>query len=256
MNRSLLTILALLCGLAASPAVAQSYVVGGSGGESGDTLANGQTHKDSFFGQKVDSDIYSHEEEQRPKSPNIIQAGTVVMAALLTGLDSDLPGQIIAQVKENVFDTPVGNLLLIPQGSRLVGRYDSHVTYGQTRALVVWSRLIRPDGTSIVLENLPGTDAAGFAGVEDEVDNHWGKVIGGALLSTLFDTGVEYVKNQTTDEKSLAGAIADSGSSNAQKIGQMITQKNLNIQPTIRVRPGFPVAIIVNKDIVLSPYKG
>jgi type IV secretion system protein VirB10 len=120
-----------------------------------------------------------------------VQAGSVIPGALITGIRSDLPGQITAQVTENVFDTPTGRFLLIPQGARLIGVYDSQVATGQSRVLLVWTRLIMPNGRSIVLERQQGADPGGYAGLEDEVDNHWKQLIGAALLSTLLSVGSE-----------------------------------------------------------------
>ena len=120
-----------------------------------------------------------------------MQAGNVIPASLITGIRSDLPGQITAQVTENVYDSPTGRFLLIPQGARLIGIYDSQVAFGQSRVLLVWTRLIMPNGRSIVLERQPGADTAGYAGLEDEVDNHWGALFKAALLSTLLGVGSE-----------------------------------------------------------------
>ena len=121
----------------------------------------------------------------------MLQAGNVIPASLITGIRSDLPGQITAQVTENVYDSPTGRFLLIPQGARLIGIYDSQVAFGQSRVLLVWTRLIMPNGRSIVLERQPGADTAGYAGLEDEVDNHWGALFKAALLSTLLGVGSE-----------------------------------------------------------------
>ena len=126
-----------------------------------------------------------------PASPNIVQAGSIIPAALITGIRSDLPGQITAQVTANVYDSPTGRILLIPQGARLIGEYDSEVAAGQTRVLLAWDRLILPDGRSIVLERQPGTDGAGFAGLQDRVNQHWGNLLKAAAVSTLLGVGAE-----------------------------------------------------------------
>src|SRR3546814_64683 len=126
-----------------------------------------------------------------PASPSIVQAGSIIAAALITGIRSDLPGQITAQVMANVFDSPTGRILLIPQGARLIGEYDSEIAAGQTRVLLAWDRLIMPDGRSIVLERLPGADGAGFAGLQDGVNQHWGNLLKAAAVSTLLGLGAE-----------------------------------------------------------------
>ena len=150
---------------------------------------NGQDRKLAFVNASVDRRTTSPDRVSEPASPFVVQAGTVIPAALITGIRSDLPGQITAQVTENVYDTPTGRALLIPQGARLIGIYDSQVAFGQSRVLLVWTRLIMPNGRSIVLERQPGADTAGYAGLEDEVDNHWGALFKAALLSTLLGVG-------------------------------------------------------------------
>jgi type IV secretion system protein VirB10 len=142
---------------------------------------------------------------QAKASPYVVQAGTVIPAALITGIRSDLPGQITAQVTEAVYDSPTGQYLLIPQGAKLIGQYDSSVAFGQSRILLVWTRLIMPDGTSIVLERQPGADTEGYAGLEDEVDKHWGMLFKAAILSTLLSVGAE--AGTGSDENNLAQAI-------------------------------------------------
>src|SRR5438128_5878 len=152
---------------------------------------SGQDRKLAFVNASVDRRTVSPDRVTRPASPYIVQAGTVIPGALITGIRSDLPGQITAQVTENVFDSPTGRLLLIPQGARLIGVYDSQVAFGQSRVLLVWTRLIMPNGRSIVLERQQGADAGGYSGLEDEVDNHWGELFKAALLSTVLGVGAE-----------------------------------------------------------------
>jgi len=167
-------------------------------------------------------------------------------------LNSDLPGFVIAQVTEPVYDTKTGIHLLIPQGSRLIGRYDARVGFGQNRALVVWQRLIRPDGSSIVIDNLPATDAGGAAGLTDRVDHHTWKLFQGAVLATLLNVGAEL--SSSGDDDDLAAALRDGGGDAANRVGQKVVERNLNIQPTIKVRPGWPLRVMVHKDLVLTPY--
>jgi type IV secretion system protein VirB10 len=185
-------------------------------------------------------------------------AGTLLSAAMVTGLNSDLPGQAIATITEPVYDTVTGRTLLIPQGSRLLGQYDSQVSYGQSRILLVWSRIVMPDGSSILLDRLSGTDTQGFAGLEDEVNNHWGKLLAGAALSTLLGVGAELGSQNSglggTGQQTVVVATSRSAEDSVNQVGQQITRRNLNVQPTLTVRPGFPVRVIVNKDIALRPY--
>ena len=176
----------------------------------------------------------------------------MIPAALLTGLRSDLPGPVTAQVTEDVYDSPTGKILLIPQGARLIGQYDAQIAFGQSRALLVWNRLIMPNGRSIVLERQPGADPEGYAGLEDEVDNHWGMLFKAAVLSTLLSVGAEAGTSQ--DENNLVQAIRSGASNSISQTGQQIVQRQLNIQPTLTIRPGFPVRVIVTRDLVLTPY--
>lgn len=213
-----------------------------------------QDRKLAFLNSSVDRRTISAERVASPASPYVLQAGAVIPAALLTGLRSDLPGQVTAQVTEDVYDSPTGRIRLIPQGARLVGQYDAQITFGQTRALLVWTRLIMPNGRSIVLERQPGADAEGYAGLEDEVDNHWGSLFKAAILSTLLSIGSEAGNSGTEDE--LIRAIRRGGSDSANQIGQRIVGRSLNVQPTITIRPGFPVRVMVTRDLVLEPYRG
>ena len=164
-----------------------------------------QDHKLAFLNGAVDRRTTSPDRVQPAASKYILQAGAVIPAALITGLRSDLPGQVTAQVTEDVYDSPTGKILLIPQGARLVGQYDAQVAFGQTRALLVWNRLIMPNGHSIVLERQPGADTEGYAGLEDEVDNHWGMLFKAAILSTLLSVGSE--AGTSNSENNLAQAI-------------------------------------------------
>ena len=152
---------------------------------------NGQDRKLAFVNASVDRRTTSPDRIAAPASSYVVQAGNIIPASLMTGIRSDLPGQITAQVTENVYDSPTGRFLLVPQGTRLIGVYDSQVAFGQSRVLLVWTRLIMPNGRSIVLERQPGADTAGYAGLEDEVDNHWGALFKAALLSTLLGVGSE-----------------------------------------------------------------
>jgi len=221
------------------------------------TTQNGQDKKLAFLNAAVDDKIYSPQHLQTPVSRFQV-AGTIIPAAMVTGLNSDLPGQCISTVTEPVYDTVTGRTLLIPQDSRLLGTYDAQVSYGQSRVLLVWTRLVMPDGSSIVLDRLPGTDTRGFAGLEDETDSHWGKLIAGAALSTLLGVGSELGSQQSglggTGQQTVVVATSRSAEDSLNQAGQQITRRNLNVQPTLTVRPGLPVRVIVNKDIVLRLY--
>ena len=211
---------------------------------------NGQVDKQAFLDRDAD-DIYNSHSLVSPRSPYQVMAGNLIPASLVTGLNSDLPGQVIGQVTENVFDTVTGQHLLIPQGSRLMGRYDSVIAFGQSRALVVWTRLIMPNGDSIQLDNLPGSDAQGFAGLKDKVDRHTWQFIKGAALSSLLSIGSELASD---DGDRLTRALQNAGQDTVNIAGQRIIDRNLNVQPTIKVRPGWRFNVIVSRDLILKPY--
>jgi type IV secretion system protein VirB10 len=213
-----------------------------------------QDHKLAFLNGNVDRRTVSPDRIEAPASPYVLQAGSVIPGALLTGLRSDLPGQVTAQVTEDVYDSPTGKFLLIPQGAKLIGQYDAQIAFGQSRALLVWNRLIMPNGRSIVLERQPGADPEGYAGLEDQVDYHWGMLFKAALLSTVLSVGSEV--GMSNNGNSLVQAIQQGTSQGVNQVGQQVVSRSLNIQPTITIRPGFPVRVIVNRDLVLEPYSG
>ena len=212
--------------------------------------ANGQGTKQAFLDRDAD-DIYNSHGLVSPRSPYQVMAGNLIPASLVTGLNSDLPGQVIGQVTENVYDTVTGQHLLIPQGSRLMGRYDSVIAFGQSRALVVWTRLILPNGDSIQPDNLPGSDSQGFAGLKDKVDRHTWQFIKGAALSSLLSIGSELASDDTDR---LTRALQNAGQDTANIAGQRIIDRNLNVQPTLRVRQGWRFNVIVSRDLILKPY--
>ena len=224
-----------------------------------DFTQNGQDRKLAFVNASADRRTTSPDQVAAPVSSYVVQAGNIIPASLITGIRSDLPGQITAQVTENVYDSPTGRFLLVPQGTRLIGVYDSQVAFGQSRVLLVWTRLIMPNGRSIVLERQPGADTAGYSGLEDEVDNHWGALFKAALLSTLLGVGSElgsYRYRCWQQRRCHHQALRRGSSDSLNQTGQKVVQQNLNIQPTLTIRPGFPVRVIVNRDLVLEPYKG
>ncbi len=210
-----------------------------------------QAAKRAFMAQASNQRTLSVERLTAPVSPNIVQAGSIIPAALITGIRSDLPGQITAQVTQNVYDSPTGRILLIPQGARLIGEYDSQITAGQTRVLLAWDRLIMPDGRSITLERQPGADAAGYAGLQDKVNQHWGGVLKAAMISTLLGVGTELATDNDSD---LVRALRLGTQDTINQAGQQIVQRQLNIQPTLTIRPGYPLHVIVTRDLVLEPF--
>jgi type IV secretory pathway VirB10-like protein len=210
-------------------------------------------HKLAFLNQPADHQTQSPDRLQDLASPNAILAGTIIPAALITGLRSDLPGEITAQVTQDCYDSPTGRILLIPQGSKLIGQYDAQVTFGQSRALLIWSRLILPNGKSIVLPRQPGVDTQGYAGLEDEVDNHWGMLFEAAALSTILSVGSE--AGTSDSENNLAQAIRQGASQSFNQAGEQVVGRSLNVQPTITIRPGFPVNVLVTQDLILEPYR-
>lgn len=191
-----------------------------------------------------------------PASPYQVMAGTVIAGALVTGIQSDLPGDVVASVTEPVYDTATGRHLLIPQGSRILGRYNSQVSFGQSRVQVVWQRIILPDTTSLTLDNLVGADPSGKAGLEDGVDWHWGRVTAGAALTTLLGIGAELAapENRSSGDRVVV-AGRESLQDSVSRAGRELTRRNLEIQPTLTLRPGLPVRVIVNRDLVLQPYQ-
>lgn len=207
----------------------------------------------AFLNAAVDRKTVSTDRVAAPASPYVLQAGAVIAAALITGIRSDLPGQITAQVTENVYDSPTGRILLVQQGTRIVGQYDNNVQFGQNRVLLVWNRLIFPNGRSIVLERQPGADAEGYAGLQDGVDYHWWDLAKAAGLSTLLSIGAEL--GASNDER-LISAIQNGTQDTINDAGQQIVRRQLNVAPTLTIRPGFPVRVIVTRDLVLEPYGG
>lgn len=224
------------------------------GGASLPSIAAGGEQMDSrraFLNAPVDRRTVSEDRLQPPTSPYVVQAGTVIAAALITGIRSDLPGTVTAQITEHVYDSPTGRHLLIPQGSRLIGDYDSDIAFGQNRVLLVWTRLIYPDGRSIVLERLPASGPGGYAGLQDRVDRHWGRLFLAAGLSTLINVGSAL---QGDDEDDIARAIRESVQDQGEDIGGRIIDRELDVPPTLTIRTGFRLRIIIQRDLVLEPW--
>ena len=243
----------------ADPGIAALAALLGQGGNglvsqpssNGGVSPEASNGRDTFGSDLSDADIYNPHGLQTPLSPYQVMAGTIIPASLVTGLNSDLPGQVIAQVTENVYDTPTGLHLLLPQGTRLLGRYDSDIDDGQSRALVVWNRLIRPDGSSLVIESLPGVDLSGQAGLRDKVDRHTGSLFKAAILSSVLSVAAELGTDQ---EDELAEAIRSGGQRTINQTGQRVVTRAISRKPTLKVRPGWRLGVIVNRDLLLSPY--
>jgi type IV secretory pathway VirB10-like protein len=251
-------VFASITGSVTSPHAASQGTTTSAAPSSEETFTqNGQDRKLLFVNAPVDRRTTAPDRLSRPASPFVIQAGTIFPAALITGIRSDLPGQITAQITENIFDSPTGRVKLVPQGSRLIGIYDSQVAFGQSRVLLVWTRLIMPNGRSIVLERQQGADAGGYSGLEDQIDNHWGELFKAALLSTVLGVGADVGSAADTGSNTgILQALRLGAANSLNQTGQQAVRRNLNIQPTLTIRPGFPVRVIVNRDLVLEPYRG
>lgn len=210
-----------------------------------------QAHKNDFLEKQAITEYLPHTRAKQ-QSPLEVKTGTVIPATMLTGLNSDLPGMILAQVSQNVYDTATGGYLLIPQGSRLVGSYDSYITYGQSRALVSWTRVIFPDGSTIELKGMPGTDQGGFAGLEDQVDNHYARIFGSAILMSVINGAFEYSQgsNSSSDKETVGESMSNAVGRELTSTSAGLLRKNLNIQPTIKIRQGYKLNVMVNRDII------
>jgi type IV secretion system protein VirB10 len=237
---------------AASTAGAMPGLAGLDLSGAGRQAATSQDKQLAFLNAAADRRTVTPDRVTPPASPFVLQAGAVISAALITGIRSDLPGQIIAQVTEPIYDSPTGRILLVPQGTRIIGQYDNNVQFGQRRVLLVWNRLIMPNGRSIVLERQPGTDTQGYAGLEDGVDYHWWDLAKAAGLSTLLSVGAELAVD---DQDRLLRAIRNGGQDTINDAGQQIVRRQLNVAPTLTIRPGFPVRIVVTRDLVLEPFR-
>ena len=217
------------------------------------------------FGHKGHGDHWQLDAKiEAPRTPYELRAGFVVPGMLISGINSELPGQIVAQVAQNVYDTATGKYLLIPQGARLVGAYSSQVAYGQARVLVAWQRLIFPDGKALDIGAMPGADSAGYAGFHDQVDNHYLRIFGSALMMSAVTAGVIYSQQSNQTSATGPGSYSPNASSAlSQALGQQLghvtaqmIQKNMNIAPTLNIRPGFRFNVIVSQDLTFTkPYQ-
>ncbi len=196
---------------------------------------------------------------EKPQSPFIISAGSIIPITIITSINSNLPGDIVGQVNRSVYDSVTGNFLLIPAGSKVVGNYDSNVAWGQRRVLVVWNRLLLPNGDSINLEGMQGIDLLGHAGYNDKIDLHIGEIIGVTLASTILNIGQGQLSTFSSQQsnqylQSLTNALTSSAS-NTTGIINKIANKIINMQPTLKIRSGKRANIFVGKDLILHPYK-
>ncbi len=218
---------------------------------------NGWGRKDAFRNQPKPAE-YSQNSVSEPISRLEVKAGTIIPCVLISGLNSDLPGNAVGQVSENVWDTVTGRYLLIPRGTRVIGNYDNQIAYGQNRALIVWNRIIFPDGTSLILDNLNASDQAGYAGLKGQVNKHLGSLLTSALLVSLIGAGVELAQpnrnnnnNNNNNNNRNVGDILSSRVATA--IGEVMTQiiqRELQRQPTIRIKPGARFVMMVQRDMI------
>jgi type IV secretion system protein VirB10 len=213
-----------------------------------------QDRKAAFVAGGTASPTFNSGRLVPPVGRYMVSAGSTIAAALITGLSSDLPGQVVAQVTEDVFDSASGRTRLIPQGTRLIGTYDARVSYGQSRALVVWTRMIFPDGRSLDLDRMTGTDSSGQSGFADRVDGHTGKLLVAGLLSTLFGVGANAATGGGGGNSDIAYAIRESAGRSVGNAGDKIVERQLDVQPTITIRPGARVRVLLSRDLLLEPW--
>lgn len=205
-------------------------------------------------------DIYDLHNMVTPASPYEVQAGTIIPSILITRVDTSVTGIVVAQVRQSVFDSVSGKFLLIPKGSKLLGEYEPRTTYGQRRVLIAFNRIIRPDGSSILLGKFSGSDLQGAAGMYGDVDDHWGRILGAATLSTILAVGAgvwsdSYAPNNNRDYPSNKQNAISSGAGAIANTGQTIVNKSIDIPPTITLPAGYEFNVIVKKDMVLTPFK-
>jgi type IV secretory pathway VirB10-like protein len=254
-------------GESASGAPAQAAAAAAQSGEAGGAVVapvagrevevrNGQGETRALDGD-VSGEDYLKTRAYGPLSPYEVKAGAVIPAALITALNSDLPGEVVAQVTEPVYDHATARLVLIPQGARLIGRYDSQVAFGQSRVVVAWNRIIMPNGTSINIGSMTGADLTGASGLHDRVNNHFGSLLKGVLLSTMIQVGSSAAQNSSNaaSGNQVFNSTGAGIAAEASQVGGRITDRFLNVQPTLQVRAGWPIRVIVSKDMILQPYR-
>lgn len=219
--------------------------------------SSAQDRKRAFLASTATDDHYLAARREAPVSAMELKAGTVIPAVMVGGVNSDLPGQLVGQVTRNVYDSATGRYLLIPQGAKLVGTYDSGVSYGQERVLVAWNRIIFPDGSSLDLGAMPGADQGGYAGFNDRVNNHYARTFGSALMVSLFGAGVQLSQPQAANGENVSSGqtVAAALGQQVGQLGMEVARKNLNIQPTLEIRPGFRFNVQLTKDVVLRDWR-
>ena len=210
----------------------------------------GQQEKRAFLNVAANRIPESPARITSPGSTYLLSAGSLIPAALITGIRSDLPGQVTAQVTQDVYDSPTGRILLIPQGARLIGEYDSQLSAGQNRVLLAWDRLVLPDGRSVLLDRQPGTDTAGMAGLHDRTNYHWGKLLRAAAISTLLGIGTELA---TGSDDALTRALRYGTQDSVNQTGRQLVQREMNVPPALTIRPGYPLRVVLTRDLILEP---
>ena len=228
---------------------------GSSFGQSEYKEQNGQADKKAFLNSKSNTKFYNSYMEMEAIAPYEVKAGSIIPGIIYTGINSELPGNIIGLVRENVYDTVTGNTLLIPQGTKTMGKYDTSVTFGQERVLVVWDRLIFPNGKSIGLDNMPGVDLSGYAGMKDKVNNHYFKLLQAVVLSSFLGAGEAIITRDEYGEDDWRYEAGKGGGEVIIDFGNKMADKILNQQPTLEIRPAQKFNIMVVSDLILSPYE-
>lgn len=240
-----------------TPALAGALSRRGAGAGSSE-VGGHQGRKLEFLKKSPNSgdDFYVNSKVQSPRSPYEVKSGSVIPCTLITGINSDLPGSITCHVRQNVFDTVMGKFLLVPQGTRVIGEYDAQVVFGQRRVLVIWHRLIMPNGNSLDLEGMAGVDMSGYSGYADRVNNHWGRLATAVVLSSVFSVAPVVAAGDDDDfNRSTQNELARNLGAKTKEAGEQIIERELTVQPTITIRPGLAINIFVKKDLILSPYE-
>jgi type IV secretion system protein VirB10 len=220
----------------------------------------GQSTKEGFFNQDIKDLGYLPSKVVPQMSPFELKRGSAIPATLISGLNSDLPGRITAQISQNVYDSATGYRLLVPQGAKLFGRYDSKVSFGQERVLVVWTDLIFPNGSTLQIGGMAGTDAEGYGGFKDKVDRHLWRTFGSAALVALIGTGIDMSMPESSrlaTQDTASDAARRNFAESFGRVAEQTISKSLNVQPTINIRPGYKFNVLVDQDIVFpSAYRG
>ncbi|TAZ70673.1 conjugal transfer protein TrbI (plasmid) [Rhizobium ruizarguesonis] len=226
----------------------------GLSGQNGDP--NMQSAKDSFFNQDIKDLGYLPNKVVPQLSRYELKRGSVIPATLITGISSDLPGRITAQTSQNVYDSATGQQLLVPQGAKLFGRYDHKISFGQSRVLVVWTDIIFPNGSTLQLGGMAGTDAEGYGGFQDQVDRHYLQTFGSAVLIALIGTGVDMAMPESSTEDTASDATRRNFADVFGRLAERSVGKNLDVQPTLQIRPGYKFNVLVDQDVVFpGPYR-